>query len=72
MTERRASLHLGWALGALLFGFWTLMGALGAGVCLVSGNLAGFVFGLAWTVGGYWFTRGMVERARPTSPLPHL
>jgi hypothetical protein len=72
MAGRRASLHLGWALGALLVGFWTLMGAVGAGVCLVSGNLAGFAFGLAWAVGGYWFTRGMLERARPTSTVPDL
>ena len=56
----------GWLVGAVVLGLWTLLSLLGAGACLVAGNLAGFAFGIAWALCGYWFTWGMVERARPT------
>jgi len=69
MGDGPSSLRLGWAVGAVVLGLWTFLGLLGAGVSLVSGNMAGFGFGLAWALCGYWFTRGMVERARPTPPL---
>jgi len=55
----------GWLVGAVLLGLWALGSLLGAAICLVSGNLAGFAFGLAWALGGYWFARGMFERTRP-------
>ena len=69
MGAESSSSKRGWLVGALVLGLLTLLSLLGAGLCLVSGNVAGFAFGLAWALCGYWFTRGMVERARPTPLL---
>ena len=65
MRDVSSSWKPGWTVGAVFFGLWTILSVLGAGVSLVSGNVAGLLFGLAWALCGYWFTRGMVERARP-------
>jgi hypothetical protein len=45
-------------------GLFTLSSAVGAAVCLASGSVMGFVLGAGWTVAGFWFSRGMVDRAR--------
>jgi len=68
-AESSPSLKRGWLVGAIVLGLWTLLSLVGAGRCLVSGNVADFAFGLAWALCGYWFTPGMVERARPTPLL---
>jgi len=57
----------GWFIGGTALAVFALTSAFGAIICLFSGNLAGAAFGIGWALVGYWFARGMLERARPTS-----
>lgn len=44
-------------------GMMCFLSAIGAALCLASGNVMGFVMGVGRTIACFWFARGMIDRA---------